>query len=72
MIRYLTIFARNTDGTAGIDTAFDGFSNFSFTLNICCLKEDQDLDNDLYLWKAQCSLDDSDENYTENFEISHV
>ena len=26
----------------------------------------------LYLWKAKCGLDDSDENYTENFEISHV
>ena len=45
LIRYLTIFARNTDSTAGIDTAFDCFSNFSFTLNICGLQEDQDLDN---------------------------
>ena len=31
-------------------------------------------DVDMYsnLWKAQCSLDDSEKNYKEHFEMSHV
>ena len=37
LITYLTIFARNTDSTAGIDTAFTCFPSFSITLKICCL-----------------------------------